>query len=120
MLQRLRGLTFYVLLYLVGANEAQFQTGWFIESMTTQILVVFAIRTRRQFFRSRPHPLVLGMALTAAAIAVAFPMLPFGHWFGFVQPPAKFFLYLALGTVAYLAIVEVVKGVFYRANANRL
>ncbi len=113
-------LTFYVLLYLVGANEAQFQTGWFIESMTTQILVVFAIRTRRQFFRSRPHPLVLGMALTAAAIAVAFPMLPFGHWFGFVQPPAKFFLYLALGTVAYLAIVEVVKGVFYRANANRL
>ncbi len=113
-------LTFYVLLYLVGANEAQFQTGWFIESMTTQIFVVFAIRTRRRFFQSRPHPLVLGMALAAVAIAVAFPLLPLGHWFGFVQPPTKFFVYLTAGTIAYLAIVEAVKGVFYRAHANQI
>ena len=48
-------LTFYALLAFFGAGEALFQTGWFIESMTTQTLVVFCIRTRRLFFRSRPH-----------------------------------------------------------------
>ena len=68
-------LTFYALLHLFGAGEALFQTGWFIESITTQVLVVFAIRTRRQFFRSRPHGLLVAMALgtVAVAVAAAFP-----------------------------------------------
>ena len=56
-------LTFYALLRLFGAGEALFQTGWFIELITTQVLVVFAIRTRRLFFRSRPHRFLVGMAL---------------------------------------------------------
>ena len=56
-------LTFYALLHLFGAGEALFQTGWFIESITTQVLVVFAIRTRRQFFRSRPRRFLVAMAL---------------------------------------------------------
>ena len=60
-------LTFYALLHLFGAGEALFQTGWFIESMATQVLVVFAIRTRRQFFRSRPHWFLVAMALGAVA-----------------------------------------------------
>ena len=80
-------LTFYALLNCFGAGEAFFQTGWFIESITTQVLVIFAIRTRRQFFQSRPHGLLVGMALGAVAFAVALPLLPLGHWFGFVQPP---------------------------------
>ena len=50
-------LTFYALLHLFGAGEAVFQTGWFIESITTQVLVVFAIRTRRKFFQSKPRGL---------------------------------------------------------------
>jgi Mg2+-importing ATPase len=113
-------LTFYALLYLLGADEAQFQTGWFIESMTTQVLVVFAIRTRRRFFRSRPHRLLVAMALGVVAFAIALPLLPIGRWFGFVEPPTMFFVYLAGGTLAYLAIVEAVKGAFYRFFATRL
>ena len=61
---------------------------------------------------------LLPAALAAVAIAIVFPLLPFGNWFGFVQPPAKFFVYLTAGTIAYLVIVEAVKGVFYRAQAN--
>src|SRR5689334_17328938 len=85
-------LTFYALLSLFGAGEAQFQTGWFIESMTTQILVVFAIRTRRRFYRSKPHPFLVTMALGSVTAAAVLPLLPLGRWFGFVTPPPLFFV----------------------------
>ena len=112
-------LTFYALLHLFGAGEALFQTGWFIESITTQVLVVFAIRTRRRFFRSRPHTFLVAMAFSAVAVAIALPLLPFGSWFGFVAPPMSFFVYLIGATAAYLILVELAKGVFYRFNAAK-
>jgi Mg2+-importing ATPase len=112
-------LTFYALLHLFGAGEALFQTGWFIESITTQVLVVFAIRTRRLFFRSRPHRFLIAMALGSVAVAVVLPFLPVGRWFGFVAPPPLFFVYLISATVAYLALVEITKGFFYRSTAGR-
>ncbi len=107
-------LTFYALLHLFGAGEALFQTGWFIESITTQVLVVFAIRTRRRFFRSKPHKFLVAMALGAVAVAVALPLLPVGRWFDFVAPPPLFFVFLVGATVAYLGLVEIAKGFFYR------
>ncbi len=111
-------LTFYALLYFFGAGAALFQTGWFIESITTQVLVVFAIRTRRRFFQSKPHALLVAMAVGAVAVAIALPLLPVGHWFGFVAPPPLFFVYLLGATAAYLALVEIIKGVFYRLTAS--
>ena len=107
-------LTFYALLRLFGAGEALFQTGWFIESITTQVLVVFAIRTRRLFFRSRPHRFLVGMALGTVATAVVLPFVSIGRWFGFVAPPPLFFVYLIVATAAYLALVEISKVFFYR------
>ena len=71
-------LTFYALLHLFGAGEALFQTGWFIESITTQVLVVFAIRTRRRFFRSRPHRFLVAMALGSVDRRSHFPLLAIG------------------------------------------
>ena len=112
-------LTFYALLYLFSAGEALFQTGWFIESMTTQILVVFCIRTRRRFYRSRPCDFLVGMTLAAVAVAVILPLLSLGRWFGFVMPPPLFFVFLTGATLAYLALVEVTKVIFYRLTAAR-
>jgi P-type Mg2+ transporter len=112
-------LTFYALLHLFGAGEALFQTGWFIESITTQVLVVFAIRTRRPFFRSRPHGFLVAMAFGVVAVAVVLPLLAVGRWFGFVAPPPLFFVYLIGATVAYLVLVEITKGFFYRRIAAR-
>jgi len=112
-------LTFYALLHLFGAGEALFQTGWFIESITTQVLVVFAIRTRRRFFRSKPHRFLVGMAFGSLAVAVALPLLSVGRWFGFVAPPPLFFVYLIGATIVYLALVEITKSVFYRSSAGR-
>ncbi len=113
-------LTFYALLYLFSAGEALFQTGWFIESMTTQILVVFCIRTRRRFYRSRPCDFLVGMTFAAVAVAIALPLLSLGRWFGFVMPPPLFFVFLTAATLAYLALVELTKAIFYRAMAATL
>jgi P-type Mg2+ transporter len=112
-------LTFYALLHLFGAGEALFQTGWFIESITTQVLVVFAIRTRRRFFQSRPHRFLVAMALGSVAVAIIVPLLSVGRWFGFVAPPPLFFVFLVGATAAYLGLVEITKGFFYRRTARR-
>ncbi len=108
-------ITFYALLAFFNAGAELFQTGWFMESMMTQVLVVFAIRTRRPFFRSRPDQFLVNMALGVVAFAIALPLLPIGRWFGFVTPPPLFFAYLAGATLAYLALVEMAKTIFYRA-----
>ncbi len=111
-------ITFYVLLHLFGAGEALFQTGWFIESITTQILVVFAIRTRRPLFLSRPHVFLAAMAFGVIAVAIALPLLPIvGQWLGFVAPPPLFYVFLIAATLAYLAIVEITKRIFYRVTS---
>ena len=97
-----------------------FQTGWFIESITTQVLVVFAIRTRRPIFRSKPRLFLAAMAFGVVAVAIALPMLPVGRWLGFVAPPPLFFVFLVSATLAYLAIVEIAKRIFYRTKAGEI
>jgi len=83
------------------------------------LLVVFAIRTRRRFFESRPHRLMIVMAFGVVALASVLPFLPMGSWFGFVTPPPLFYIYLISVTIAYLVLVEIVKQVFYRFIAER-
>jgi P-type Mg2+ transporter len=112
-------LTFYALLHVFGAGEALFHTGWFMESITTQVLVVFAIRTRRWFFRSRPNGFLVAMAVAVVAVAIGLPLLPVGRWFGFVAPPPLFFVFLIGATIAYLALVEITKRIFYHFTAGR-
>jgi Mg2+-importing ATPase len=107
-------ITFYAMLIFFHAGEALFQTGWFIESMVTQTLVVFCIRTRRLFFRSKPGMLLVVMNIGAVATAIALPFLPWGAWFGFVAPPPFFFVFLLMATLAYLGLVEISKVIFYR------
>ena len=109
--------TFYAMLHLFGAGEALFQSGWFIESVTTQALVVLCIRTRRAAWRSRPGYALIGTTIGAVAVALLLPALPIGRWFGFLPPPPAFFAYLLGVTLAYLALVQLAKPVFYRLLA---
>jgi Mg2+-importing ATPase len=109
-------LTFYVLFHLFGAGEALFQTGWFVESLATQVLVIFVIRTRHRPWRSRPHLILAGLTLGAAAIGALLPLTPLGPFFGFVPLPTSFYGFLAAAVLAYLALVEVVKRLFFRLS----
>jgi Mg2+-importing ATPase len=111
-------LTFYVLLAVLHADETLFQTGWFIESLATQVLVIFVIRTRRNPLSSRPHPALVVTSLAIVAAAIGLPFTGLGAYFGFWPPPAEYFVILGTLTVAYLAIVEVTKRMFYRFLAS--
>ncbi|GJI90930.1 magnesium-translocating P-type ATPase [Duganella hordei] len=107
-------LTFYLMLAVLGAGEALFRTGWFIESMASQVLVIFLIRTRGNPFSSRPHPALAAVSLAVVGAAALLPFSPLGTALGFVAPPPRFFLLLAVMLLAYLLAVEAVKRWFYR------
>jgi Mg2+-importing ATPase len=103
-------LTFGLLLLVLGVNERAFQTGWFIESLFTQVLVVLVIRTRRiPFWRSRPSPQLLAAIVAALAAAVIIPLSPLGDVLGFGALPITFWLLLPVIVAAYLALVELAK-----------
>jgi Mg2+-importing ATPase len=111
-------LTFYVMLSVLQADEKLFQTGWFVESLCTQVMVIFIIRTRGNPFRSRPHPVLVATSLGLALLGAVLPFTPVGTYFGFVPPPAKFYIILGGMALAYLVIVEVAKRGFYRWHAS--
>ena len=102
-------LTFYLLLQVFQADEKLFQTGWFVESLCTQVLVIFVIRTHGHPLRSRPHPLLTVTSLAVVALALALPWTPLGATFGFTPPPPAFYGVLILMVGVYLALVEFVK-----------
>jgi Mg2+-importing ATPase len=112
-------LTFFALITLFGAGAAMFQTGWFIESLATQSLVIFIIRTRRRPWQSRPHALLAVLSIGVVAVGVLIPVTPLGALLGFVPPPLGFYLFLVAAVAGYLALVEVVKRAFYRAYRRR-
>ncbi len=105
--------TFGLLLWVFQADEKLFHTGWFIESLATQILVIFIIRTAYPL-RDPPHPALAASTLLAFFVAVALPYSPLAPWLGFVPPPAALMGALALVTVAYLVLVYGVKRWFFK------
>ena len=107
-------LMFFVLLKVFGASEELFHTGWFIESIATQVLVIFVIRTRGNPFKSRSNVALAVTSLTVVMVAAALPFTPFATQLGFVAPPPLFFMILPGMVLCYLAAVELVKRLFYR------
>jgi Mg2+-importing ATPase len=108
--------TFGVMLWVFHAHAPLFRSGWFVESLATQTLVIFAIRTRRvPFFRSAPSVPLLLAALGVVAIGAALPATPFARALGFRLLPGRFFLALALMVACYLVLIEIGKRWFYRS-----
>jgi P-type Mg2+ transporter len=115
--------TFFILLKVFGANEALFQTAWFMESLATQVLVIFVIRTRFSPLgktASRPTRALVISSLSIVACAILLPYTPLAAFFGFVAPPAYFLLVLIGLVTAYLVLVYWVNQGFYRYFANGL
>jgi Mg2+-importing ATPase len=107
-------LTFYVMLKVFQASEALFHTGWFIESIATQVLVIFIIRTRGSPLASRPNVWLVVLSLAVVAAAGLLPWLPLAGELGFVPPPPGFYAALAGIVAAYLAVMLWAKQLFYR------
>ena len=107
--------TFFVMLGVFHASASLFQTAWFVESLYTQSLVIFVIRTRTvPFFRSRPNNLLIFNILAILVVALALPYTPLAGIFHFVPLPLTFLLILVVFIVVYLWLVELMKRWFYR------
>jgi Mg2+-importing ATPase len=114
-------LTFAVMLRLFHAGSTLFRSGWFVESLTTQTLVIFVIRTRRvPFFKSRASTPLLTATLACAAVGVALPYIgPFARLFGFEALPLSFLAVLAGMIVTYLALAQVGVALFFKPQGGR-
>ncbi|MGW4770902.1 magnesium-translocating P-type ATPase [Nocardia sp. NPDC004278] len=107
--------TFAIMLSVFHADETLFHTGWFVESLATQTLVLFVIRTRRTpFFRSHPSVALLLAALAAVTTGALLPVTPFARDLGFTPLPGAFFLTLTVMVLAYLVLAELGKHYFFR------
>lgn len=101
--------TFAVLRLGFGAQEEMFRTAWFVESITTQILVIFIVRTAWPTLSSCPHPLLVASSLGALALALLLALTPVGHVLGFGALPLPVLGAVALISLAYLASAEALK-----------
>jgi Mg2+-importing ATPase len=107
-------LTFGLLLLVLHANEGQFRTGWFLESVISASMIVLVIRSRKPFFRSRPGKYLLIATLSIAVITLVFPFTPLGNIFGFSPLTLSTYLLLLLIVVLYILAAEITKRFFYR------
>jgi Mg2+-importing ATPase len=107
-------LTFGLLLLILHANEGQFRTGWFLESVISASMIVLVIRSRKPFFRSRPGKYLLIATLSIAVITLVFPFTPLGSIFGFSPLTLSTYLLLLLIVAVYILGAEITKRIFYK------
>lgn len=111
--------TFGTLLYVFHLSEKQFQTGWFLESLATQVLVIYLIRTKKiPFFRSRPSLFLFGNTAIILLVGWGIALSPLGSIFGFERLPIPIFLAIIGIILAYLILVEIAKKLFHRIIAG--
>ncbi len=113
-------LAFGTLLFVFHASPDEFRTGWFVESLITELVIALVVRTRHLFFRSRPGTLLLVSTLIFIGIALVLPYLPFISVFGFVPLPAPLMLAMLGLTALYVLATELTKKFFYSRLENAI
>jgi Mg2+-importing ATPase len=108
-------LTYGIMLFIFGASETLFQSGWFVESFWTEVLVIFVIRTRRiPFLSSRPGKWLALLTLSCVAFGTILPFTVLGSFLGFSALPVQYWILLVLMVATYLFLVDAGKVFFYR------
>ncbi len=121
-------LTFFIMLFIFFPlfpslpHASLFQTAWFIESLATQTLVIFVIRTRKSpFWKSKPGKWLTLSSVGIVAVALLIPYTILGDlYFSFVDPPLLFFAFLITLVGSYLVLAEIVKRWFFKRHAYRI
>jgi Mg2+-importing ATPase len=112
-------LTFGIMLFVFNASTleraALFQTGWFVESFWTEVLIMFVIRTRRiPFVTSRPGKWLTVLTLSCVAFGTILPFTIFGSFMGFTPLPIEYWILLILMVATYLFLVDAGKVFYYK------
>ena len=110
--------TFGILLFIFHASPEEFRTGWFIESLLTELVIALVVRTRHVFFRSRPGKLLLVSTVIVVIITIVLPYLPISAIFGFIPLPVPLLLAVLGLTLLYVLATEIAKKYFYAKLAN--
>jgi len=111
-------LTFGVLLLLLHTKEKEFQTGWFVESVISAILIVLVVRTRLPFFKSLPGKYLSIATIVILLFVLFLPLTPMAAWFGFVSLPLSYYGWMLLIILCYMISAEIAKQFFYRKMNN--
>jgi Mg2+-importing ATPase len=107
-------LTFGALMTLFHTSAETFRTGWFIESLLTELVIALVVRTRRRFFKSRPGQVLLWSTVALATVTLVLPYLPGVSVFGFVPLPPAILATIVGITALYVLATETLKARFYR------
>jgi Mg2+-importing ATPase len=111
-------LTFGLLLFVFAATPELFRTGWFVESLLTELVIALVVRTRRPFWQSRPGNVLLWSSIGVMVLTFAIPYLPYTSLLGFTPLPAGVLLSLAAIAALYVGSTEVLKASFYRRHGS--
>lgn len=107
-------LLFFIMLKVIKTPASLFQTGWFMESLATQILIIFVIRTHKPIFQSKPHRFLIILSTLLVSLGLFIPYTPLGSYLGFVPVSFHFFMMLVGVVLVYLACAEKIKLWFYK------
>jgi Mg2+-importing ATPase len=107
-------LTFAILLLIFRASVEAFRTGWFVESLMTELAIALVVRTRRPFFKSRPGGVLLWSTIILMVVTLLWPYLPFAGVFGFVPLPPAMIAFVVGIVGLYVISAELLKRWFYR------
>ncbi|MFN8164707.1 MAG: magnesium-translocating P-type ATPase [Bacteroidia bacterium] len=111
-------ITFMVLLYYLRVSESAFQTGWFVESILTELFILFIIRTHQKFFKSRPGKNLFLLSVAGLILTLALPYLPYAPYFGLVPLPVKNLAAMIVIVVAYIITADMLKVWFFKKHNN--
>ncbi len=112
-------MTFAVLLYLAGEVAEVFRTGWFVESLMTELLVLLVIRTYQPFYKSRPGRFLLWSTAVMLLLSLAIPYISIAAIFGFVPLPAPVLISILAITAMYVVVTEITKYVFFQRISKK-
>ncbi|MFX1336727.1 MAG: magnesium-translocating P-type ATPase [Promethearchaeota archaeon] len=107
-------LSFYVLIFVLQAQESEFQTGWFLVSVVTEIFILFVIRTRKIFYQSIPSQNLLISSTIVLIVTLLLPLSPLQRLFGFSFIPIQFMMGLGIIILLYIITTELTKRIFYK------
>ncbi|HEX6426450.1 MAG TPA: magnesium-translocating P-type ATPase [Niastella sp.] len=107
-------ITFYMLYIYFGLSNSAFQTGWFLESAITELLILFVVRTKKSIIKSKPGKLLLITALTALCITIYLPFSPFAALLGFSIEHAQQIMAIGMILIVYLITADLLKIAFFR------
>jgi Mg2+-importing ATPase len=112
-------LTFGVLLLLLQVSPEEFRTAWFIESLFTEVLIIFVIRTKRWFFHSKPARMLVVNALAVLLFSFVLPYVPMQSVTGFIPLPLSLITVIIIISILYVIATEIIKKLFYHRGAGQ-